>query len=64
MKLKTVLLLIGVPSTTNKGLLLENEASPRIVIFEVEDDNLVFFDVEPVEPVEDIQEGTRDLALV
>ena len=32
MKLKTVLLLIGTPSTTNSGLLLEKDDSPRMLI--------------------------------
>ena len=36
MKLKTVSLLIGVPSTTKSGLLLEKDASPLIVILEVD----------------------------
>jgi hypothetical protein len=34
--LKTVLLLIGIPSTTNSGLLLEKEASPRMVTLDEE----------------------------
>ena len=36
MKLKTVLLFIGVPSTIKSGLLFEKEASPRMVILEEE----------------------------
>ena len=34
MLLNTVLLFIGIPSTTKSGLLLEKDASPRMVILD------------------------------